>query len=153
MRPSLLALASLLVLFAAPAPLSGQSIQGVWRLYETEVRGGPSPGTRPLQDGYLVFTGRHYSWTLDTSGAPRPPASSTPATDAEVRRGLAGFLGAAGTYEFDGTVVRYIRDVDVNPALMKLPLERRIVLTRDRLEASGENADGSTTINRYRRVE
>lgn len=142
------------VLTSFPVQAAAQSIEGVWQAVEVELRGGPNPGIRPVQPGLLLFTDRHFAWVLDSNTEPRRPVAD--ATDAQIVALLQGVAANAGTYEIEGATIRYFRTVAIDPAAVQpeaQPFERRFRITGDRLETTGTNANGVTTINRYRRVE
>ena len=132
---------------------SDESIKGVWTLVEREIQGGPNPRIESgsqIQPSLLVYTDRHVMWAFVTGTEPRP-------VDADIGRAAQRYISAGGTYELDGSTLRYTRFVSLHPAAMlpdNQPFERQLVaLTSDRLETSGTNADEVTTILRYTRVE
>ena len=134
---------------------SGQSIQGMWRLVEREVQGGPNEGVYPVQGGILVYGTSHFAWALDMAPEERPVFEEP--TDAQVVESIQFYTSTAGTYELDGRTIRYHRTQNLNP-VGTLPENQPQVrqvrnLTRNRLETAGTNADGVTTILRYQRVE
>ena len=67
------------------------------------------------------------------------------------------YNSAAGTYELDGSSLRYNRIVSIGPARMlpeNQPYVRQLVtLTSNRLETATTNSAGVTTILKYARVE
>lgn len=154
MRSLVVALVVGLLALSAPTT-QAQSIEGIWQIVEVEVQGGPNAGTYPAQGGLLVYGERHFAWVLDLNEEPRPPIESP--TDAQMAANLQLFTAVSGTYELDGSTLRYHHRVNVNPAGTlpeNLPQVRELTrLTSDRLETIATNADGVTTILRYRRVE
>lgn len=105
------ALAAMAAVLLAPAGLQGQSaedLQGAWRVTQVVQSG---PGARTLdspQPGLLLFTGRHYSYTLINGESPRPDLPRGPATAAQLLTVWNPFSANAGTFEVSGsTMTRY----------------------------------------------
>lgn len=150
-----IAMVMALGLMTTPVPGSAQSIQGVWRLMEREVQGGPDAGVYEVQGGILVYGDSHFIWALDMSPDPRPVYESP--NDSEVVESIQMYTSTAGTYELSGREIWYHRVVNLNPNGMlpeNQPQVREVKrLSADRLETSGTNPDGVTTILRYQRVE
>lgn len=147
------------VLLLTPALGAAQSIEGVWQMVEREIQGGDDPGIETgaqVQPGLLFYTEGYFAYVLDNADATR--AALDDYTDAQVVEVVTPLAVAAGTYEFDGSTLRYDRMVSINPnaALPEnQPLVRQVDhLTRDRLETSVTNEQtGVKTILKYERVE
>lgn len=150
-----IAVAVTLAALATPVLASAQSIQGIWRLVQREVQGGPNAGVYPVQGGILVYGRTHFAWALDMAPQSRPVRESP--SDAQVVEAIQFYTSTAGTYQLNGKEIRYQRTVNLAPAGMQpenQPQVRQVrSLTQDRLETSGTSADGITTILRYERVE
>ena len=148
----------LTVLLLTPVVASAQSIEGVWRLVETEVQGGPNPTVfrgAQIQPSLFILTGEHFAYLIDNSRERRPTLQQP--TDAQIVELISPLAFAAGTYQFDGSTIRYDRMTSINPngALPEnQPLVRQVEnLTSNRLETSATNADGVKVILKYTRVE
>lgn len=100
----------------APAALAGQSaaeqLQGAWLITEMSAAGQTLSSPQP---GLLLFTGRHYSYTLVTGAEPREPIPPGIATASDLLRAWNPFSANAGTFEVDGD--RMIR----HPVVAKSP--------------------------------
>ena len=169
LRP-LIALGLALVLTACQEPTdlestqsadvaSLQAIQGVWRLVEREIQGGSNPRIESgsqVQPSILIYTEQYFSWAFVRGTEPRPLLDDS-RSDADIGRVARLYNSAAGTYELDGSTLRYDRIVSIRPSRMlpgNQPHVRQLAsLTSHRLETSATNAAGVTTILRYTRVE
>ena len=147
------------VLALPPALASAQSIEGVWRGTEVEIVGGPNAGVTQLANPrLLIYTEGYFMWAFDNAAEPRallPPPAET--SDEEFGRVARQYGSVAGTYIRDGATLEYNRLISLVPNQMvpeNQPFVREIsTLTSNRLETTGTNAAGVTTINRYTRVE
>lgn len=102
---------------ASPA---APSVVGAWRLLETASRPAGSVGeweVRPVpQGGLYVFAARHYSYFYIPVPTPRPRfADGNRPTDPERAATFATFIAGAGTYSYDGRVLRLRADFRKNP--------------------------------------
>lgn len=94
------------------------TIRGAWRVVQLAVR---EPGReweiRPEpQSGLYVFSARHYSYAYVPGGRARPHFSdANRPTEAEKAAAYDTFRGGAGSYSFDGAVLRMKSDVQKNP--------------------------------------
>ncbi len=138
---------------------SGTSIQGVWRLVEREIQGGSNPRIESgsqVQPSILIYTEQYFSWEFVLGTEPRLLLDDS-RSDADIGGVARLYNSAAGTYELDGSTLRYDRIVSIRPARMlpgNQPYVRQLAsLTSHRLETSATNAAGVTTILRYTRVE
>ena len=138
---------------------SGESIYGVWRLVEREIQGGSNPRIESgsqVQPSILIYTEQYFSWNFVLGTEPRPLLDDSP-TDADIGAVARLYNSAAGTYELDGSELRYYRMVSIGPGRMlagNQPYVRELVgLGAHRLETSATNTTGVTTILRYTRVE
>ena len=138
---------------------SGESIQGVWRLVEREIQGGSNPRIESgsqIQPSILMYTEQYFSWQFVLGTEPRPLLDDSP-SDADIGAVARLYNSAAGTYELDGSTLSYDRIVSISPSRMlpgNQPYVRQLVtLTANRLETSGTNAAGVTTILTYTRLE
>jgi hypothetical protein len=141
---------------ALTTPVGGlaQTLEGVWQGTEIEVIGGPNPGVTILDvPRLLIYTDAYYMWAFESGGQPRPLGD----TDAEVAQAARLYQSNAGTYMREGSTITYTRMVALNPNLMLPENQQQVrqirVLTADRLETQATNAEGVTTILKYRRVE
>jgi len=153
-----IALLAVSLAFLAPQVALAQSIEGVWRLVEREVQGGPNPRMESgslIQPGLLIYTEGYFAYLIDNSTEPRPVLEQP--TDAQIVALINPLAFAAGTYQLDGSTLRYDRMTNINPngALPEnQPLVRQLEnLTSNRLETSFTNANGVKTILKYTRVE
>ena len=152
-------LAVLTVLFVTPVVSSAQSIEGVWRMVEREVRGGANPRIESgsqVQPSFLIYTEGYFMWSFLTGTGPRPFLGESP-SDAQLIAVWQQYNTAAGTYELVDRTLTYTRLVTLDPALMlpvNQPLVRQLVaLTSNSLETSFTTPEGVTTILKYTRVE
>jgi hypothetical protein len=150
--------AVLAVLLVTPALGEAQRLEGVWLGTEVEIVNGPNAGVTPVQPRLLIYTESHFMWAFVNSTEPRdllPPVNET--SDSQLAAAAGSYQSSAGTYLRDGNSIIYNRRVDLIPNNMQpenQPLVREIrTLTRGLLETQATNADGITTILRYRRVE
>ena len=104
----MVALALLVALLLAPVGLRAQEqvpgLDGAWRITEMsaggQTRGSPQPGL-------LLFSGRHYSYTLVTGDQPRPELPAGVVSAADLLRVWNPFRANAGTFEISGeTMIR-----------------------------------------------
>ncbi len=153
-----IALLAVSLALLAPHVSLAQSIEGVWRLVEREVQGGPNPRMESgslIQPGLLIYTEGYFAYLIDNSTEPRPVLEQP--TDAQIVALINPLAFAAGTYQLDGSTLRYDRMTNINPngALPEnQPLVRQLEnLTSNRLETSFTNANGVKTILKYTRVE
>ncbi len=142
----------------APQVSVAQSIEGVWRLVEREVQGGPNARIESgslIQPGLLIYTEGYFAYLIDNSTEPRPVIEQ--ATNAQIVASINPLAFAAGTYQLDGSTLRYDRMTNINPNGVlpeNQPLVRQLEnLTSNRLETSLTNANGVKTILKYTRVE
>ena len=138
---------------------SAPSMQGVWRMVEREIQGGADPRIESgsqIQPSFLIYTEGHFMWAVVLGTEPRPVLGDSP-SDAEIGKVARLYNSAAGTYELDGSSLRYNRIVSIGPARMlpeNQPYVRQLVtLTSNRLETATTNSAGVTTILKYARVE
>ena len=157
----MLRIATLLtVALVTPALASAQSIEGVWRMTEIEVIGGPNAGVNPAsQVRLLMYTKSHFMWAFDNGAPSRTPLSGpgADASDAEWGRFARQYQSSGGTYRLDGSTITYVHRVALVPN-QTLPENQTQVrqirtLTPMLLETQATNADGVTTVLRYTRVE
>ena len=88
----------------APQVSFAQSIEGVWRMVEVEVQGGPNPQVitgAQIQPSLFILTEGHFAYLIDNSAEPRPALQDP--TDAQIVESIAPLVFAAGTYQFDGS--------------------------------------------------
>ena len=133
---------------------SKPSIQGVWKPVEVTITnpnaasGGLGKGTHTnLQPALVIFTGKHYSQVLDTSGKPRPTTGFNVAgkpTATEMESQWTQFAASSGTYELSGTTLTTRAIVSKNPRLQGKSFTRyTIKLDGDNLWTTQvENSDG-----------
>jgi len=147
--------AILLVLLAAPAASSAQSLKGVWIMEESRVIGGPNDGqiTEFNRPRFLIYTDAFFMWAFVGNGE-RPTGDLT---DAQIVQAVSQYNSVGGTYIRDGATIRYNQVVSMNPNISlpeNQPMVREIrTLTANRLVTQATNAEGVTTLNIYRRVE
>jgi len=153
-----IALLTVSLALLAPHVSLAQSIEGVWRLVEREVQGGPNPRMESgslIQPGLLIYTEGYFAYLIDNSTEPRPVLEQP--TDAQIVALINPLAFAAGTYQLDGSTLRYDRMTSINPNAVlpeNQPLVRQLEnLTSNRLETSLTNANGVKTILKYTRVE
>ena len=153
-----IALLAVSLALLAPQVALAQSIEGVWRLVEREVQGGPNARIESgsqIQPSLFILTEAHFAFLIDNSTEPRRAIQQ--ATDAQIVALINPLAFSAGTYEFDGSTISYDRMTNINPngALPEnQPLVRQVEnLTSNRLETSATNANGVKTILKYNRVE
>lgn len=120
MRRAVLAVG--LVVLPIPLGLEAQSgpegLQGAWRVVEVVTTGpGASTNASP-QPGLLLFTGRHYSYTLITGDQPRPEMPGRLPTATELLSIWSPFSANAGTFEVSGDVMTRRPLVAKNPDAM-----------------------------------
>ena len=135
------------------------SLEGVWRMVEREFQGGPDPRIESgsqIQPSFLIYTEGYFMWSVVLGTEPRPVLGDSP-SDAEIGKVARLFNSAGGTYELDGSTLRYNRIVSIGPARM-LPenqpyLRQLVTLTPNRLETSSTSTSGVTTILKYTRLE
>lgn len=87
---------------ALDAQVGPDALQGAWRVVEVVSTG---PGGRTIaspQPGLLLFTGRHYSYTLVNGDQPRPVPPSGFATAEQLAAAWSPFAANAGTFEVSG---------------------------------------------------
>lgn len=95
----------------APSGIDAQSdaeaLQGAWQVTEVVTAGPASRTLSSPQPSLLLFTGRHYSYTLINGEQPRPPLPRRAATAAELLTVWNPFSANAGTFEVSGdTMIR-----------------------------------------------
>ena len=143
----------------APHVSLAQSIEGVWRLVERDFQGGSNPRMESgslIQPGLLIYTEAHFAYLIDNSTERRSVLQEP--TDAQIVASINPLAFAAGTYQFDGSTIRYTRITSINPNGVlpeNQPLVRQVEnLTSNRLETSATNQQtGAKTILKYTRVE
>ena len=154
-----IALLAVSLALLAPQVSLAQSIEGVWRGTEVEVVGGPNAGVTQLTNPrLLIYTEGYFMWSFvfgqDARPMLPPPAETSDALFGQVAQ---QYGSTAGTYTRDGATITYNRLIALIPNQMvpeNQPLVREIrTLTSNRLETTGTNAAGVTTINKYTRVE
>jgi len=136
------------------------TLQGVWTLVEVEIQGGDNPrivSGSQIQPSLLIYTDQYVSWAFVLGTEPRPLLGYD-ASDEELGAAARRYASASGTYERDGSTLRYYRTVALSPNAMlpeNQPYVRELVsLSMYRLQTSSlPNADGVTVILRYNRVE
>ncbi len=138
---------------------SASSIEGVWRMVEREIQGGVNPRIESgsqIQPGLLIYTEGYFMWALVLGTEPRPVPDGSP-SDTEMAKAARLYNSAGGTYELDGSALRYNRIVSIGPGRMlpeNQPYVRQLVtLTSNRLETATTNTAGVTTTLKYTRVE
>ena len=82
---------------------------GVWKLTELQLPippgvDQPVPAMTNPQPSIVIFIKKHFSMTMITGNEPRPVLSKD-ATKEELRKALASFASAAGTYEVEGSIL------------------------------------------------
>ena len=81
------------------------ALEGAWRVDQV-VTTGPGGATNDApQPGLLLFTGRHYSYTLVTGDAPRPELGPGFATAEGLLAVWSPFSANAGTFEISGSTM------------------------------------------------
>ncbi|MCH7890879.1 MAG: hypothetical protein IH921_05180 [Gemmatimonadetes bacterium] len=130
-----------------------EALEGVWTLVAREIRGGPNPRIEfgsQIQPSLLIYPEGYVMWAFVTGTEPRP-------VDATIGEAARQYISAGGTYELDGSTLRYNRIVSIGPGRMlpeNQPYVRQLVtLTSNRLETATTNSAGVTTILKYARVE
>ena len=98
-------------------------IQGVWRVTEVVVSGGPEAGTyRNPQPNLYIFARQHYSIAAIGGTEPRPqwPAGSTRATltEEQLRQTFEPYTSNSGTYTAQGNTLRITPSVALAPGYM-----------------------------------
>jgi hypothetical protein len=153
-----IALLAVSLALLAPQVSFAQSIEGVWRLVEREVQGGSNPRMESgslIQPGLFILTEGHFAYLIDNGTEHRSAVQE--ATDAQIVESISPLAFAAGTYQFDGSTLRYVRVTAINPLAIlpeNQPQVRQVErLTANRLETSATNASGVKTILKYNRVE
>ncbi len=153
-----IALLAVSLALLAPQVSFAQSIEGVWRLVEREVQGGSNPRMESgslIQPGLFILTEGHFAYLIDNGTEHRSAVQE--ATDAQIVESINPLAFAAGTYQFDGSTLRYVRVTAINPFAIlpeNQPQVRQVErLTANRLETSATNANGVKTILKYNRVE
>ncbi len=139
---------------------SSPTLKGVWRLVERETQGGSNPRIETgsqIQPSLLIYTDEYFSWAFERGNEPRPLLGEYP-SDEELGAAARRYTSASGTYERDGSVLRYNRIVAMSPNAMlpeNQPYVRELVsLSMYRLQTSSlPNEEGVTQILRYNRVE
>lgn len=101
--------AALAVCFAVvlvPSTLEGRQVsgdlQGAWRVTEIVTTGPGGSTNGSPQPGILIFTDRHYSYTLVTGDRPRPELGPGIASAEDLLGVWGPFTANAGTYEVSG---------------------------------------------------
>jgi hypothetical protein len=90
---------------ALEARQDAEVLEGAWRVDQVATT-GPGGGTNGApQPGLLLFTGRHYSYTLVTSDAPRPAPGVGLASAEELLAVWSPFSANAGTFEVSGSTM------------------------------------------------
>lgn len=138
---------------------SAPSIEGVWRMVEREIQGGLNPRIESgsqIQPSLLIYTEGSFMWAMVLGTNPRPLLGDSP-SDAAIGKVARLYNSAGGTYELDGSTLRYHRIVSIGPARMlpeNQPYVRQLVtLTSNRLETATTNSAGVTTTLKYARIE
>ena len=133
------AIATLVCVAAVPAPLVGQTLEGVWKPVEVVVDSGTSRGrhTTDVQPGLLIFTKRHYSMMF-VQGFTARALPSDGATDEELGRLFLPFTANAGTYQRSDSTIMFTPTVAKHPAVMTgTPFTLQVRLKADTLWATG----------------
>jgi hypothetical protein len=102
-----------------PAAASAQSIEGVWKISEVVIGGGPDQGrhTADVQPSLIIYTNSHYSTMIVRTWEPRPMLSNNP-TNEERGRVFSPFTANSGTYVVRGKTITKTPLVAKNPAVM-----------------------------------
>ena len=98
----------------APAP----TVEGVWKIEEVEVIGGPNAGVHAPQAGLVIFTKQYYSSIRIERSTPRAMWKKDPPTQAEILDAFNGFGADSGTYELNGTTMVFRPTICETPNLM-----------------------------------
>lgn len=83
-----------------------QDLEGAWRVTEVVTTGPGGRTNSSPQPGLLLFTGRHYSYTLVTSDEPRPELGPGLASAEDLLTVWNPFTANAGTFEISADVMR-----------------------------------------------
>lgn len=83
-----------------------QALEGAWRVAEVVTTGPGGRANGAPQPGLLLFTGRHYSYTLVTSEVPRPALGPGLASAEDLLSVWSPFSANAGTFEVSGNTMR-----------------------------------------------
>jgi hypothetical protein len=107
MRSAAIAVGVAVLLAAlAPSDVGAQSavdaLQGAWQVTEVVTAGPASRTLSSPQSSLLLFTGRHYSYTLINGQEPRPDLPRRAATAAELLTVWNPFSANAGTFDVSG---------------------------------------------------
>lgn len=125
---------------AVPSASSqADKLVGVWKLTEVQY---PVPGmttTKP-QPSIAIFTKKHFSMTMITGDEPRPVLPKD-ATEEQLRKALATFSGAAGTYEVDGSILTLNLNVSWVPNYMNKPAPQEFRFEVDNLVLTTASED------------
>jgi hypothetical protein len=94
-------------------------VRGVWKVTELASRvPGAEWEVRPTPYvSQYIFTEKHYSYMYVPGTGPRKTIAGDPnrPTDAEKVEAYASFVGASGTYELSGRILRLVALVHKNP--------------------------------------
>jgi len=115
----------------APTPEQGQTaapaargpLEGVWKVAEVTITGGPNEGTNPSpQPSLYIFAKQHYSIIRVGGREPRPlwkeGATRESLTEAEFRAAFTPMTANSGTYELNGSSVTTRPMVALDPNFM-----------------------------------
>jgi len=110
---------AVVLIAVAPAPVLGQTLEGVWKPVVVVIDSGASSGrhTSDVQPGLMIFTKRHYSMVFVQGFAPRPQLSDS-ANDEELGRVFTPFTANAGTYQRNDSTITFTPIVAKVPAVM-----------------------------------
>ena len=106
-----------------PAEPARGLVEGVWRLSQVTITGGPNEGTIPNpQPSLYMFGQRHYSIMRVNGTEARPlwpeGVGRADLTDSQVRATFGPFIANAGEYETDGTMITTRPIVALSPNFM-----------------------------------
>jgi hypothetical protein len=80
-----------------------EGLEGAWRVTEITTSGPAARTLTSPQPGLLLFTGRHYSYTLVTGDEPRPDLGGGLVSATDLLTIWNPFTANAGTYEVSGS--------------------------------------------------
>ena len=119
-RKTIRALKAIVVLALFPALLLAQnpakkSLEGVWKIAESEVMGKDTTRISNPQPSLIMFSQKHYSMMLVPGDKPRTLFKGINPTDEEKLSAFDSFIANEGTYEVAGSTLT------VHPVVAKVP--------------------------------
>lgn len=119
-------------LLALPSALAqADKLIGVWKLIEVQYPVPSMTKTKP-QPSIAIFTKKHFSMTMITGDEPRPVLPKD-ATEEQLRKALATFTSAAGTYEVEDSILTLNLNVSWASNLMNKPAPQEFRFEGDNL--------------------